>query len=784
MKTKLVIWCIILFFDVLSIYAESINGVVMCRQGNYPVPGSNINIFNKDSLVCTISTNNKGKFEVSLAKGIYRIQVKQKGYYTLEDSLVVDESNESCELKFFLDKEPIMLDEVVVKANPIYIKNLDDGIIYNLSRDKYAQKDNLLNALNRIPLLMVNSDGSINVAGKSSYVVYLNGKPYNMANADPVQVLRSIPSSNVKKVEVITRPDRRFGENMPVINIITEGKSLDGYHININGMGATTPKAVGTTSVLGMANKIQFFAGYTYDLWGQRNQQWFHEYNYGNGKRTFTSSDINHTNKHTHKGRVLFQWDIDTLRYVYADFHINGIERNEIIYYDQGDMTHDAASTYTSKSDTWNASLETNIIYSSRFKNSNAKKWRIGYRFTLNPDNRNYWIENLSMNLSSFSKTQGRLYTHNLQLFRRFNITHKLFSYLTLNANIRRGTSLSTYDKETIKENTNDFHYTQILSSVNWDMTWYITKSNNLWFNIGNKLEYANDKTIYMDSYRQSFSYMPSAKLTWQPNWDNEFSIAFNSNIDRPSLQMLNPFIGGKIDNDVSQGSPELNDSKSYTLSLGYSFYGKKVSIHPTISGGMTKNAIMGVFHTDQTNSQLIETYSNISKVKMLSLQLFLSYRPWQWLTLRNVSSFGIQKIIDSNKLLNQSDFYYRSTSVLSLNLPANWQFESSFSCYKVTPKAWIVYEPGNMYSFSLSKTLWNGNMLVSVFTDSPFTKHGTLDSRTILSTPNLSYNKLWKIQTRGVGVKVSITLRRGKKSGLKRDTSLKDTDIQSGITN
>ncbi len=784
MKTKIAAWCIVLLFNAFSIYAESINGVIVSAEGDFPVEGANVSIFNADSLICAIYSDYAGRFEVALAKGIYHIQVEKDGYSTLEDSIVVTASSESREVELFLHKEAVMLDEVVVKASPIHIRNLEDGIIYNLSRDKYAQKDNLLNALNRIPLLMVNSDGTINVAGKSSYVVYLNGKPYNIANVDPAQVLRSIPSSNIKQVEVITRPDSRFGESAPVINIITKGNSLDGYHININGMGATTPKATGAASVLSMVNKVQFFVGYTYDLWGQRDQQWHHEYKYGNGTSTFTSSDKNRTNRHTHLGRALFQWDIDSLRQLYVDFHINGIDRKERINYEQGQLTDAPSSSYISVSDTWDASLETNIIYSTRFKNSNAQKWRMGYRFTINPDNRNYQIEDLLANSTSLSKTNGRLYTHNFQLYRRVNFTKRLFSYFTLNANIRNGSSLSEYVNESITDNADDYRLTQIVGSLSWNTILYMTKSKNLWFNIANKFEYANDKSTYMNSHRQTFSYLPSMRLTWQPNWDNEFSIAFTSKIDRPSLQMLNPFIGEKINNDVLQGSPELKNARTYALSLGYSYYGKKVSISPTISGSFTRNALMSIFDTDKTSSQLIETYSNISKVKILSLELFLSYRPWQWMTLRNVSSVGIQNIVSSGHSLDQSDRFYRSTSVVSFNLPKAWRLDSRFTAYKVTPKAWLRYEPGIMYGFSLSKTLMNGNMNVSAFLDSPFEKHGVMDSRTILSAPNVSYNKLWKIQNRCVGIEVSINLRGGKKVGLKRNTSLKDTDIQTGIAN
>ena len=771
-------------FITLAQNTTQITGVIKNVTGN-GVPDVNVFVSNvrqrNVSYASSISDVN-GLFSLTFKAEADSVCISVSGMNVTPTSMICE--NKSQHIDITVHEKVHEIDEFIVKGDPNCVKSLDDGIVYNLAKDKYAKEDNLLNALNRVPLLMVGSDGAINVAGKNSYVVYLNGKPYHVANAEPAQVLRSIPSSDIKQIEVVTRPGQRFGESAPVINIITKGKSLEGYHVNINGMGATTPKATGAASLLGVINKVQFYAGYTYDLWGQRDQKSNFEYNFGNVNNTFMSSHKNHYDRHTHNGKALLQWDVDTLHQLYADFHLNGISYDEKNYYDEGSITHDDVSSYKSTNETWDASLETNVIFSSRFKDSKAQKWRMGYRFTMNPDNRDYHIENLSQNSITRSKTNGKLYTHNLQLYRRVNFDKKLFSFFTVNAHIRKGSSESRYVNVDVANNADDFRYTQILGSFNWRTMWYITKSDDLWLDFANKLEYADDKSTDMESHRHSFSYLPSAKLIWQPNWDNEFSLAFNSHIIRPSLQMLNPFIGGRTNNDVLQGSPGLKDSRAYSLSLGYSYFGKKLSIFPTVTGSFTRHAIMSVFDTDETYSRLIETYSNIGKVKDLKLELFMSYRPWQWMTFRNVSSCGIQNIEDCRMALDQTSRYYSSSSVLTFNLPDTWKIEARFNCFRIQPKAWIKYDPGHRYGFAVSKTLMKGKMYVNVFADSPFDKHGELDSRTVMHAPNVSYDKLWKIQDTCFGIEVSFNLSGGKKVKLERNRSLKDTDIKTGIGN
>ena len=58
--------------------------------------------------------------------------------------------------------------------------------------------------MRRVPMVVVDGEGKITVKGKTNFSIYLNGKPFNMANADPTQVLQSIPAANIAKIEMIT----------------------------------------------------------------------------------------------------------------------------------------------------------------------------------------------------------------------------------------------------------------------------------------------------------------------------------------------------------------------------------------------------------------------------------------------------------------------------------------------------------------------------------------------------------------------------------------------------
>ena len=150
----------------------------------------------------------------------------------------------------------------------------DSGISYNMAANRRAQSENTLQSLSYVPLVNVDADGSISVQGSSSYSLYLNGRPYEMAQTSPKIFLESLPASSISKVEVITHPDNKSGTDTQryILNIVLKDPALEGYVFNIDGGGTTQPTANG--SVMGMIKKykVEAAVNYSYNLNGQRHQ--------------------------------------------------------------------------------------------------------------------------------------------------------------------------------------------------------------------------------------------------------------------------------------------------------------------------------------------------------------------------------------------------------------------------------------------------------------------------------------------------------------------------------
>ncbi len=139
-------------------------------------------------------------------------------------------------------------DEEIVVLAPAGDQVRIDRRTYTLRDDATAQSTNMYDVLGRIPSVSVSPDGaSVTLLGAGDVVIQVNGQPVPSANLE--QILRSIPGSQVERIEVITNPSAQYSAAASggIINIITRqrfeggfngsvqlnGDSLGGYHVGL-----------------------------------------------------------------------------------------------------------------------------------------------------------------------------------------------------------------------------------------------------------------------------------------------------------------------------------------------------------------------------------------------------------------------------------------------------------------------------------------------------------------------------------------------------------------------
>src|SRR5215212_8261253 len=112
------------------------------------------------------------------------------------------------------------LAEVTVTARrPLMIQNVDKTIV-DVKAMVSGAALNTLEVLERIPGVTVNSNGDISLNGRAGVLVMIDGRTNYMSAQDLSSYLKSIPGSNLDKIELIDNPSSKYdAAGNAIINI-------------------------------------------------------------------------------------------------------------------------------------------------------------------------------------------------------------------------------------------------------------------------------------------------------------------------------------------------------------------------------------------------------------------------------------------------------------------------------------------------------------------------------------------------------------------------------------
>lgn len=145
------------------------------------------------------------------------------------------------------------MDEVVVTRRRQLVRNDIDKLTYDVQHDETAKTKSTLEILKQIPFVSVDGQENIKVQGSSSFKVYKNGHPDpGFSGQNLKEILKAIPASTIKKIEVITDPGARYDAEgtTAILNIVmTNDTRLQGVSGNVN-LSANTWGSMGAGAYL------------------------------------------------------------------------------------------------------------------------------------------------------------------------------------------------------------------------------------------------------------------------------------------------------------------------------------------------------------------------------------------------------------------------------------------------------------------------------------------------------------------------------------------------------
>jgi len=620
----------------------TISGKVIDKLANQPIAYATVII--KDANSKTLDggiTNEKGEFKINkLPEGNLFIEIQFIGFKTYKRSLTITKKRRNFNLnKIPLEEEASQLDEVNIIAETSTVIQKIDRKVINVGKDLISVGSTASEIMNNIPSVSVDQDGNISLRGNQNVRVLVDGKPTSI---DAAQLLKQIPSSSIKSIELITNPSAKYNpEGMSgIINIVLHKNSKVGFNGTIN-TGVTFGRNIRLNSSLDLnyrIGKINLFANYGYND-GKRN-------NFGvvNRKDNGANTDfIFNNNNSSHLLKTGF------------DFYIN--DKNTLSMYTTQNFFDGLGDGSTDIKYTTGAFPNIFQTFNNK-SNNNSHAYNLNYKVEFNKEGHNLEFEANYINNDDSSLSNNDVPTNstNTLLNYRDNISNNRETTILnldytnpINDNVKLELGLETR----IRNTDNNFNTTREEIDINSNITpvpsiaymydrtinsGYVNyqqkiKKFNLQF--GARLEnydvkaIQNGLRIYTDNY---FTVYPSAFLSYEASDKNQYQASFSRRVDRPGINQVNPIREFSTPQISSFGNPKLNPQFTNSFELNYTRTLKKGSLtfgtfYRRISDKITRNLTPDPVDINK----VILSYTNTDGNDAFGVELSSNYRFTKW---------------------------------------------------------------------------------------------------------------------------------------------------------
>ena len=690
----------------------SISGRVIDASLNQPLPYVNVIIKDLENKTITGGiTQDDGTFKIeNIPEGTVILSVQYIGFKTTTKTLTIEKNNYNINLgDFYLEEDVASLDEVTIVAEVSTIKQKVDRKVITIGKDLTTSGPTASDIMNNLPSVNVDQQtGNISLRGNENVRVMVDGK---LSNVPIAQLLKQIPSTSIKQIELITNPSAKYNpEGMSgIINIILHKNTTIGFNGNIN---------VGLTK--------EVFAKFNSSIdMNYRNGKFNFYGNYGNNIGNYSNyGTIERLDSETVQGFDFGNRNKSHLYKIGIDFYMN--DNNTVSFFTNQNLFRGTGNGSTTiqypnqplqlqnfYDETKNVVSQYNGIYNHKFKKEGEKlDLEVDYNVFDQDEFADFKFTNIPFppNYADFVDTHRDQTVVNLDYTNPLNDNTKLdvgAEVRLFETNINyNSTGLSVNPLQDNTPNNGD----EFFNTPSTDFTYkrdiyslYITygKTFDKWsYQVGARAETVaedasalslSDNGLENDSFKNDyFQVYPSAFATYSPGEKNTYQMSISRRVDRPGLQQVNPIREWSTPLISSFGNTKLEPQFTNSVELNYTRNLEKGSITAGAFFRLVEDEINRAVFIDRLDiNKNILTYNNFENTTAFGLELSSNYRPTKWWNLN--ASFdlfskkqkGIAETLTQPLDIATTDDIVRSTIEVD-NIIYNFRL---FNNFKVTKR-------------------------------------------------------------------------------------------------
>ena len=517
------------------------------------------------------------------------------------------------------------LEGVEIKAQRQLIKQEVDRIGYDVQADDESKTQTVIDMLRKVPMVTVDGQDNILVKGNSNFKIYKNGHYDPNLSKNAKEVLKAMPASMVRRIEVITDPGaREDAEGVDaILNIVMmDGSKLDGLTGVVSATYTTLNNPNLYTSLTGQMGKLLLSVDYGYGGMSSKlteNSQDTERTFLATGNRLLAHSDgsspggIHYTNLNA-------SYDLDSLNLLSASFGGYFYKLNV-----QGDgwtkMSNAAAQPLYSFSNhywmpgyshsSWNGRLD----YEHRTRRK-GERLTLSYMLALTRQHSDQ--ENTYDNLVSVPFA----YTNSLQTERERFTEHTLQAdwLRPLGKGHQIEIGAKYIDRNNNSHNTQDFRGSMPTTDDRFEHATRV---------LAGYADYIYNADKW--SAHRLNDWVPQASLKYQLTPSQSLKLNYTTSINRPGISYLNPAVSTSP-NVVQHGNPLLVSSHSQSLSLIYMYIGRRLTLQLAPGYRFSNGGIASV-QTAQGDVRYL-TYDNVQRYRRFSFEQYVQWKPFDGTTL------------------------------------------------------------------------------------------------------------------------------------------------------
>ena len=577
-------------------------------------------------------SDKEGRFSFSaIPAGNYHVRISAIGHIKVDGTIFTIVSGmKTIELPVFnLQKQNNELATVAVVGKKPFIEQKSDRILVNVDASPANAGTSVMDVLEKSPGVSVDKDGNISLKGKQGVTIMIDNRPTYMSGAQLAVYLKSLPSSAIDQLEIMSNPSAKYDAagNSGIINIKTKKNKGKGFN------GSTTltytqgkyAKPGGSLNLNYRVNKFNIFfnGGYTY--W-----QGFQQLDINRNYLDPGTKDINSIfTQSTHMkflspelnlklGMDYFLDNKTTLGVVFSGYQNDetDISQSYISLKNANNVTDSLVQSFGNIHGIWSNGT-VNLNFRRQFDSSGreltADADYIYYKSGSKQLFQNYTYDP-DMNLLSSNTLSGDLpSTINIYSFKT-DYTHPFRNDFKLEAGLKTSfvstdnkanyydVNGDVYTPDTTK--TNYFVYHENINAAYINLTkkygkWNlqaglrIENTNYDGHQFGNIYTVNNNDSSFKKSYVNAF---PTAYITYDLNSNNSFNLNFGRRIDRPDYGDLNPFLFFLDEYTYQAGNPYLQPQLSTNIELSHTYKNKFTT---TLNYSNTQNFFAETFEQD-----------------------------------------------------------------------------------------------------------------------------------------------------------------------------------------